>query len=523
MTNHPLVSEKTHFLKAGASFRYSDAWKREFEADDDGSSSAFRSKILRSGRFGVGALAAFLLDDEIQVSTRHVSAASGIRFKTRLDPEPVELRHDPSLKVGTTIRIHVSPSVQTTLKKESYTTRIPGSFDWFSLDKPIVRRVYGKRQRLLETKYSIRLPDSGTPSRWRKLAGIEDYDVYWSYSDAPALSCNGLYVSNSTTIQRFNSIPSEDTYYAVGHPNICVLDPDGNLPLTLQRDALSIRAYPFEQQLLESIIMDFFGFLLIHTPENPTLHAWLQLPSYRGIGGKQSSMFYGKSSLGSLDYGQTVFTRKGISVYDPTLIKRLGIRNALYLFSTAVCSREVQQHDCVYLRRGEPNPLFIAYLLNGLSDPSTGFASPEPKGVRVLLRKQTAHQILDYQSPEHAALGESQGAVDKRKLLKAKLQTEWTEHGWVLLKTQDCPESLCQFVGLERKQSPEIAAVEVFFSKPVEGGDKSSLLGIYWNSVFDHPFIPFDIKERGNYLTSAYEKLKYFIDLYRTPNPRLPT
>ena len=58
---------RDYFLTAGASFRNSDAWKREFETDDHP-----RSQVLRSGRFGVGMLAAFLLGSRIQVATRHI-------------------------------------------------------------------------------------------------------------------------------------------------------------------------------------------------------------------------------------------------------------------------------------------------------------------------------------------------------------------------------------------------------------------------------------------------------------------
>ena len=48
-----------YFLTAGASFRHSYTWRKEY-LDDKG-----RSSVLRSGRFGVGALAAFLLGEKI--------------------------------------------------------------------------------------------------------------------------------------------------------------------------------------------------------------------------------------------------------------------------------------------------------------------------------------------------------------------------------------------------------------------------------------------------------------------------
>ena len=57
---------RNYFLRAGASYRNSDRWASEF-ADDKG-----HSYVFRSGRFGVGVFAAFLLGARIHVNTRHV-------------------------------------------------------------------------------------------------------------------------------------------------------------------------------------------------------------------------------------------------------------------------------------------------------------------------------------------------------------------------------------------------------------------------------------------------------------------
>lgn len=80
---------RDYFLKAGASFRRSDTWRRQHESDTG------NSRILRSGRFGVGALAVFLLGDEVEVSTRHVSASKGkgVHFNATLDTDEIQLNH----------------------------------------------------------------------------------------------------------------------------------------------------------------------------------------------------------------------------------------------------------------------------------------------------------------------------------------------------------------------------------------------------------------------------------------------
>ena len=64
-----------YFLRAGAFYRRSDSWRKLHEPDG-------LSRPLRSGRFGSGVLAGFLLSDEIKVSTRHLYATEmeGVEF-----------------------------------------------------------------------------------------------------------------------------------------------------------------------------------------------------------------------------------------------------------------------------------------------------------------------------------------------------------------------------------------------------------------------------------------------------------
>lgn len=96
-----------YFLTAGASYRSSQDWK-ERHILDNGS-----SKIARSGRFGVGALAAFLLGDRLTVVTRHHSESSGLKFDCTLHDKNIEIR-EVETEIGTTIVAHAD---EQTLKK----------------------------------------------------------------------------------------------------------------------------------------------------------------------------------------------------------------------------------------------------------------------------------------------------------------------------------------------------------------------------------------------------------------------
>ena len=91
---------KDFFLRAGASFRNSDLWKQQFEEIGG------TSKIARAGRFGVGALSAFLVGGKLEVYTRHFSdqTGNGFIFSATIDEDEIEIAKEKG-PVGTRIKI----------------------------------------------------------------------------------------------------------------------------------------------------------------------------------------------------------------------------------------------------------------------------------------------------------------------------------------------------------------------------------------------------------------------------------
>ncbi|WP_270831579.1 HD domain-containing protein [Aeromonas sp. QDB03] len=90
---------KDYFLKIGASYRTSEAWKAHFLQGD-------HSFIPRTGKFGIGMLAGFLVGDEIRVITRHVAEDSrAIDFKYKLDSTDIELLFTTKTSIGTSVEI----------------------------------------------------------------------------------------------------------------------------------------------------------------------------------------------------------------------------------------------------------------------------------------------------------------------------------------------------------------------------------------------------------------------------------
>ena len=190
-----------YFLKAGASFRRSDIWRQRHE-DESG-----QSRVLRSGRFGVGALAAFLLGDEIEVSTRHVSTLSdgGISFAATLDSEELQLNHF-TRPVGTTIRVKISNDEVWKKLAEAWFWQPEDQrgnlnplrqWDFYCISGLRVKRlvVDEKRNIVLPQRWHFPAPSSELAPPWHRLAVAGYTDIHWTYDvHAPQLICNGILV-----------------------------------------------------------------------------------------------------------------------------------------------------------------------------------------------------------------------------------------------------------------------------------------------------------------------------------------
>ncbi len=295
-----------YFLKVGASYRRSDSWRTHFE-DDSG-----RARVLRSGRFGIGVLASFMLGDKIQVSTRHVdsSPSNGLSFATSLDEDHIEIRRVP-LPVGTTIRVRVAKSLSRTMD-EWFHQRPWGTTkarDMYCLRDPAVERIVQPGGSKLKQPFIIPSPGETMPPDWGVIKHPDYEEVHWSYSKAPSLACNGIIVAEEKRYemdeiwdvwwQKWKDEPFEP-------PNVSVFDPDGKLPLVLQRNSIARTPCPFASVLLEDVIKDFIAFLLVRGPTrfslkalSPTCQSYSSYPGLKGAK-RVSQWFLAESGFGPM-------------------------------------------------------------------------------------------------------------------------------------------------------------------------------------------------------------------------------
>ena len=264
---------KRYFLNAGASYRGSLAWKKMF------TDQRRHSLVLRSGRFGVGALAAFLLADDprdvkIRVHTRrhNASKTDALYFESSLSQRPISVSRKVKDDFGTRIEIETTnPPPFISSRSEKDIDSNSDAWDWYCLDWPLVKRkaINGTS---LEPRHRLPASSAFKKGTFRWLAVTDFQDVGWTYASAPAVVCNGILVmeeySYKFSAPKLLQTDGLVSKMEVPMPNLIVFDKDGKLPLTLDRLRLDFDQLSFLGALQRSVAVDFFIAVLVSAPES---------------------------------------------------------------------------------------------------------------------------------------------------------------------------------------------------------------------------------------------------------------
>lgn len=240
-----------YFLTAGASFRNSQAWQKDFK-DDLG-----QAKVNRNGRFGIGVLAAFLLGNEIEVRSRRYNKSIGYRFSATIHTEQIELKKDDSLDVGTTIKIKLTKDVFRRLDPNQRTkSQIVRWFEWYTQSRPSVNYYFSGIK--IGTDNLNPVFEGHLPDEWHRIDSEGYNGIFWTYSNqynTAKFTCNGIIIPQdpSTNGLKLGILPHL--------PKIHVLDNRGILPLNLSRNSFSSKL-TFNEQLEDDLYKDFLAYLL---------------------------------------------------------------------------------------------------------------------------------------------------------------------------------------------------------------------------------------------------------------------
>lgn len=260
---------RNYFLRAGASFRTSPQWKKSF------TSQAGESEIARTGRFGIGALAGFLLGSDLEVETRRLGHSEGVIFRGKLEDESIELKR---LKrpVGTKITIKVDEHRKAEIEQLFYTNSIESKrWDWYCNKHPRLVRI-GSSDKELDASFVYSEND-----QWVSLSTQNYSEIKWRYkhvappkyssSNVGKLYCNGIFVCDINNNNDDQSLLQEDSIspdIELLTPTVLVTDKGGNLPVNLQRNGLSGPDAELSRALRLSMARELVAQAIAFAPEH---------------------------------------------------------------------------------------------------------------------------------------------------------------------------------------------------------------------------------------------------------------
>lgn len=334
-----------YFLTAGASYRSSDEWKELHE-----------SRVLRTGRFGVGLLAAFLLGNEIEVTTRHINTSNnrGIRFLCNLTISEIEMEW-ANCEIGTKIQIKLNDRILDQLIGRGDSNEMSEqSWDWYTADYPkVIRRVKLKNTEDLRMspkpktgdyfelvqRHNFPKENASLPIEWRRLDQKIFKDIQWSWK-APNLACNSFIVGECTsrgiegeTIKLWEPQKKilDSKSYGTGllSPSLNIYDSDGNLALDLIRSRVR-QDYEVSMMasLLSAVCRDILAFLLIRTPTSLKL-TWeplIDMINYKyGYNAKKRTFLHPALNI-SNNHHAFMWNCQGLMLSEPSIIQETSIQ-----------------------------------------------------------------------------------------------------------------------------------------------------------------------------------------------------
>lgn len=366
-----------YFLTVGVSFRSSAEWQ-EMHAGDG------KSEVSRTGRFGIGLLAAFMLGDNIQVTTRHISSPEdkGIEFNCRLS-DPVISMSWTNRMVGTKITIKIDEFIFSTLLSIDHygDYEIGRLWDWYVGTKPKVERRLKlhspeRLKQLPELQYGIfkvltpqfRMPlhEQTPPTKWRKVPIADFSDVVWSW-EHPPLVCNGFLITEPTPFrlrwfpymlwQSSSRNVNECPYgIPIKCPSLLLEDPDAKLPINLQRTQLTrTNIKSFNPNLCEAVCRDILAYFLLNVPGSlkgsweylsTNLHYFKESkdkrhPGFSGISGGALSGF------NDFSHDWFIWNKEGFLLLEPGLLQLNNIENIFFLYKHKNNHEFIQIEDAI--------------------------------------------------------------------------------------------------------------------------------------------------------------------------------
>jgi hypothetical protein len=320
-----------YFLTAGASFRNSRVWRELHEEKD-------HSRVARGGRFGIGAIAAFLLGQKIRVHTRHYTspADQSIYFEADISSTAIELLKKPKSSIGTSISVELATPMDTLNFKRWLEENI------YSSDVPIsVPNFPAVDDKNIDLKMIPRTLTFNTP-------------ILFGWSDE-AISVGASFmrsdlVVNAIKIESLRSsrqpapagLDLDFGYFSLTAPGIIVWDRDSVFPLNLQRTEANFVKFASKEKLIFVIVAELLAKLAAYKDELVDCLFAADLDArFPSVAGEAIGSPFAHFRTG-LYYEKRIrplaLTKDGIVLANPVAFSANGINDAIVIASPEIRS-----------------------------------------------------------------------------------------------------------------------------------------------------------------------------------------
>ncbi|MBR2594039.1 MAG: ATP-binding protein [Firmicutes bacterium] len=310
-----------YFLTIGASFRNSDSWKKNF-APEDGKTA----NVVRTGKFGIGVLAGFLLGISIHVETKHIDENLGYSFDFGMDNNVINIERKKFDHIGTRIVIKLSDKAIKHLKGEEKPSDIKW-YEWYVFKDPDVRyyfdgnemNPYAKRifvpqnNDVANEDWFIFESSEYESLRWR-YTGNHGYVNYVNSNDLEKYYCNGIVVPE---IEPYSM--GEGLGLLVWVPSVSVVDKKCRLKLDLSRK--KILEFPDEKGVIKELYKYILARLLICNSEAEDY-------TYYRFNTKGSDNNLGKLLLHDINY---LLTKDGFTLFCPAFVVAANTEHIVFI------------------------------------------------------------------------------------------------------------------------------------------------------------------------------------------------
>lgn len=497
-----------YYLSAGSSYRSSDAWMAANAPDG-------KSQVARTGKFGVGFLASFLLGDEVEVCTKHRADMKGYYFTFNQESRPLDIQRadrinpytaevNDSTHAGTTITIKLKATAIRGFNSNNY--NYPW-YNWYAFDEPKVRYFMEGTELGKECITIHREPIQNT--HWLTLS-TKHYEIFqWKpdlINTTPQFYCNGfrIYDGYVNNLERFGL-----SAYA---PHISLIDKMSKLNVNLSRRML--KEIP-EKDILARETFRWHISRMLLTP-------WNTEEDYR----ENCSMGFllNAHTNESLSF---LFSHNGFTLNCASILSILSIKEYILLHfdGNLVCS--TFQYAEKILTRDTPYSIITSHLYSSQKhnasvrtlfiDSPGGFVSSLLSGSHTLFKGST----IGY---EANTFSKTVWLFESVYLSMTSKQSEIMElknisrYNDFLMAAHKGRSSL---MPLQKDAfSPSFFPVAIHLVPNLEHHSfKSSSNSIFAKTLIDllgpDIWIPFDMEERKKKFPKAFEELKYYMDHIR--------